>query len=95
MPDGQVLERLIADGFLRREGGRTRTAPRWQAAMVRAAARLKRESSPWSDLRLPIAVALLDCYPALDDEELAPLVEAMLPVEQSELAAALGPFITP
>jgi hypothetical protein len=56
MLDGQALERLVADGFLRREGGRTRTAPRWQAAMARAAARLKQEA------------ALLESYPALDDE---------------------------
>ena len=91
MLDGQALERLVADGFLRREGGRTRTAPRWQAAMARAAARLKQEEAPWRDLRLPIAAALLDSYPAVDDEFLVSLVEAMMHVEESELAAVLGP----
>jgi hypothetical protein len=91
MLDGQALERLVADGFLRREGGRTRTAPRWQAAMARAAARLKQEAAPWRDLRLPIAAALLESYPALDDELLVSLVDAMMHVEESELAAVLGP----
>jgi hypothetical protein len=45
MPDGDALQRLVADGLLRRESGRTRTTSRWQAAMVRAAARLKVEES--------------------------------------------------
>ena len=90
MRDADALERLIADGILRREGGRTRTTPRWQAAMARAAARLKQEEAPWRDLRLPIAAALVESYPALDDDALVPLVEALLPVEESELAPALG-----
>ncbi|MBS1110330.1 MAG: hypothetical protein H6Q88_2322 [Anaeromyxobacteraceae bacterium] len=90
MRDADALERLVADGILRREGGRTRTTPRWQAAMARAAARLKQEEAPWRDLRLPIAAALVESYPALDDDALVPLVEALLPVEESELAPALG-----
>jgi hypothetical protein len=56
MLDGQALEQLVADGFLRREGGRIRTAPRWQAATARAAARLKQEAAPWRDLRLSILI---------------------------------------
>jgi hypothetical protein len=90
MREADALERLVADGILRREGGRTRTTPRWQAAMARAAARLKQEEAPWRDLRLPIAAALVESYPALDDDALVPLVEALLPVEESELAPALG-----
>ena len=90
MRDADALERLVADGILRREGGRTRTTPRWQAAMARAAARLKQEEAPWRDLRLPIAAALVESYPALDDDALVPLVEALLPVEESELAPVLG-----
>ena len=93
MLDRQALKRLVGDGFLRREGGRTRTAPRWQAAMARAAARLKQEAAPWRDLRLPIAAALLESYPAVDDEFLVSLVDAMMNVEESELAAILGPGI--
>jgi hypothetical protein len=90
MREADALERLVADGILRREGGRTRTTPRWQAAMARAAARLKQEEAPWRDLRLPIAAALVESYPALDDDALVPLVEALLPVEEAELAPALG-----
>ncbi len=90
MPDRDALETLVADELLRREGGRTRTTPRWQAAMARAAARLQREAAPWKDLRLPIAAALVESYPSLSDEALVSLVEVMLPIEESELASALG-----
>lgn len=84
------VERLIADGLLRRDGDRTRTTAGWQAAMARAALALQRAAAPWRDLRLPLAAALLERYPGATDEELAALVEAMLPVEEAELGAALG-----
>jgi hypothetical protein len=83
-------EQLLEDGLIRREGDRTRTTPRWQAAMARAAVALQRAQASWQDLRLPIAAALLERYPGATDEELAALVEAMLPVEEAELAAAWG-----
>lgn len=88
MPD--PIEDLVADGLLRREEGRLRSTPRWQAAMARAALGLQRASAPWKDLRLPIAAALLEQYPHATDAALAALVEAMLPVEEAELAAAWG-----
>lgn len=91
MPDGKALEVLVAGDLLRREAGRTRTTRRWQAAMARAAARLQQEAAPWRDLRLPIATALVESYPSMSDEALASLVEAMLAVEESELAPAFGP----
>lgn len=50
--------------------------------MARAALRLTRDDAPWQDLRLPIAIALLELYPGLRDDELADLVETMLPVER-------------
>ena len=81
---------LRSDGLIRRDGDRTRTTPRWQAAMARAALRLQRADAPWRDLRLPIAAALLEQYPDAADEELAALVEVMLPVEEAELAPAWG-----
>jgi hypothetical protein len=56
--------------------------------MARAAVRLYRGDAPWQDLRLPIAAALLETYADLADGELADLVEAMLPIEQSELRGA-------
>jgi len=84
MPDS--LDRLVEDGLLRREGDRARTTARWQAALARAALRLQRAGAPWKDLRLPIAAALLERYAEASDEELAALVEAMVPVEEAELA---------
>jgi len=84
MPD--PLDRLVEDGLLRREGEGARTTARWQAALARAAFQLQREGAPWMDLRLPIAAALLERYSDAFDEELAALVEAMVPVEEAELA---------
>jgi hypothetical protein len=85
-------QRLVEDGLIRRDGERARTTPRWQAAMARAALGLQRADAPWRDLRLPVAAALLERYPDATDEELARLVEVMLPVEEAELAAAWGMF---
>ncbi len=86
----EPAEVLLDDGLIQRDGGRARTTPRWQAAMARAALRLQRSGAPWQDLRLPIASALLERHPDATDEELAALVEAMLPVEEAELSAAWG-----
>ncbi|GEJ58404.1 hypothetical protein [Anaeromyxobacter diazotrophicus] len=88
--DPAALERLVEDGLLQRGPRRLRTSPRWQAAMARAALALQRAGAPWADLRLPIAAALVERYPGLEDAALAPLVEAMLAVEQSELPAVAG-----
>ena len=85
-------DQLLEDGLIRRDGERTRTTPRWQAAMARAALGLQRADAPWRDLRLPVAAALLERYPDATDAELAALVELMLPVEEAELAAAWGAF---
>ncbi len=86
----EPVDVLLGDGLIRREGDRTRTTPRWQAAMARAAYALHRSEAAWKDLRLPIAAALLERYPGATDAELAGLVEAMLPVEEAELTAAWG-----
>ncbi len=91
-PSDAAVARLVEDGFLRREGARVRTTPRWQAALARAALGLQRTDAPWRDLRLPIAAALVEHYRDLSDEEVAVLVEAMLPVEERELAPVLGSF---
>jgi hypothetical protein len=85
MPEPGALQRLAEDGYLRRTEGRIRTTARWQAALARAAHALQRAGAPWTDLRLPIAAALAERYAALPDEEIADLVEAMLPVEEAEL----------
>jgi hypothetical protein len=79
--------RLEADGLATRQGLELRTTRKWQGAMARAALRLYEAGDPGHDLRVPIAAALLEIYgSALEDEDLAQLVEAMLPVE----ARALG-----
>ncbi len=85
MPDPALLARLEADGLVLVEGGAARTSRRFQAALARAASRLQAAGAPF-DLRLPIAAALLELDGALDDEEIARRVEALLPIE----AAALG-----
>lgn len=91
MPDGRPgapLARLEADGLLRREDGRWRTTRRWQGAMARAALQLLAAGAPDGDLRLPVAAALAELWPAASDAELAAAVEALLPIEAAELGPA-------
>jgi hypothetical protein len=90
MPDSSALRRLIDDGYLRPGAERLRTTARWQAAMARAAGSLQRAGAPWTDLRLPIAAALAERYGELADDQVADLVEAMLPVEAAELEPLAG-----
>jgi len=86
MPDpGETLLRLEDDGLVLRQGGEHRTTRRWQAAMARAATRLYGQGDPGNDLRVPIAVALVELYPEAPAEELAGCVEALLPIELAEL----------
>ncbi len=82
----RALERFVEDGLLRRDDGALRTTARFQAALARAAWALLQAGTPWRDLRLPIAGALAERYPDEPDEELAGMVEAMLRVEERELA---------
>ncbi len=85
------LRRLEADGLVVREREDLRTTRKWQGAMARAALRLYEAGDPGHDLRVPIAGALLEIYAsALDDEEIAGLVEAMLPVEARALGLRAG-----
>jgi hypothetical protein len=91
MPEPDAIGRLLEDGLLRRDGPRLRTTRRWQAGLARAAAALQRAEAPWRDLRLPLAAALAEWYPAAGDEELAGLVEAALPIEEAELAPVPAP----
>ena len=93
MPDRDLLRRLIADGLVRVDGESLRTTRRWQAAMARATYRLVRgggDGGDGGDLRLPIALALVELYrEQLDDEAIAEAVGAMLPVEEAELERGL------
>jgi hypothetical protein len=87
-----ALRRLEADGLLAREGDGAVlvTTRKWQGAMARAALRLYGANDPGHDFRVPIATALLEIYETrIADEELAAMVEAMLPIEI--VALGLGP----
>jgi hypothetical protein len=86
MPDpatGAIaLRRIEDDGLAARVDGVLRTTRKWQRTMARAALALYEAGDPGEDLRVPIASALLDLYgDRVEDEELADLVEAMLPIE--------------
>ena len=59
--------------------------------MARAALGLQRAGrAVEGPCRLPIVAALLERYPEASDEELAALVEVMLPVEEAELSPLWG-----
>jgi hypothetical protein len=86
---GPALARFEADGFILRDGQRWKTGRRWQQAMARAAMKLYHDGDPGDDLRVPIALAIVEIYSnTLDDETLAELVEAMLPIETGSLGIA-------
>ena len=85
-----ALARLEADGFIVSDppSKRWRTSRRWQRAMARAAVKLYQQGDEGGDLRVPIALALVElssARPGDDDETLARLVEAMLPIEVDSL----------
>jgi hypothetical protein len=81
------IDRLVADGLLRRDDAVLRTTRRWQAAMARAALRLLDAGAVDTDLRIPIASALLELYgDTLDNQAIVDLVGVMLPVEIAELS---------
>lgn len=95
MPDpthaAAALRRVEESGLAVRVGGVLRTTRRWQGAMARAALRLYEGRDPGDDLRVPIASALLELYgDQAEDEELAALVEAMLPIELRALGLEHG-----
>jgi len=80
------MNRLLSEGLISTESGKARTTRRFQGAMARAAARLYGLDQGEEDLRVPLSLALLDvCGDKLSDQELAALVEVMLPIEVAEL----------
>jgi hypothetical protein len=81
-----AVHRLAADGLLDLASGEPRTTRKWQGAMARAALRLYQQGDSGDDLRVPIALALVECYGVtLNDDELADCVEAMLPIQIASL----------
>lgn len=91
----RALARLMGDGVLRRDGERLRTARRFQRAMTRAVLHVFGQGDPGEDLRVPIAFALLEIYgDDCTDEELAELVEIVVPVETAELAGGAAATVS-
>lgn len=79
--EGRALERLIADGFVRRKMNRCVPADRWHAAAARAAAALLMRGEELEDLRVPVAWALSETYGASSsDDELVEMVAVMTPL---------------
>ena len=87
MPAPELLATLMNDGLLELRGGVLRTTRRWQAAMARAAYRLLHDhGDEHYDLRIAMSSALFElCGAGTSDERIAAYVEALLPIEQSEL----------
>jgi hypothetical protein len=77
----RVLARLEQDGLVRRHDGVVRTTRRWQGAMARAALRLVDAKEVREDIRIPMAMALLELYDGVDDRELIKMIEVLLPLE--------------
>ena len=85
MPDTEILAKLVQDGLVRVEDGEPRTTRRWQAAMARAALILRDAKAPEDDMRLPIAVALVNLYgEAADEQMVCDFVGELLPIELAE-----------
>lgn len=82
--------RLERDGYLERTSDGWHTTKRWQAAMSRAALDLYSAGETLTDLRVPIAAALVDCYSDAPAEELADAVGLMLRIESAELSTSIG-----
>jgi len=87
MPDPALADQLVADRVLRRVGGELRTARRWQAAMMRAAVRLQAAGDPGTDLRVPVAAAVLELYDGLLPEpSIVDAVDLLTAIESRELS---------
>jgi hypothetical protein len=90
MPDGHAaaLRVLEENGLIERaSGGAFRTTRRWQGALARAALRLLKEGHTEGDLRIPMAMALVELLgtEGTADEEVAQWIEAILPIEHRVL----------
>ena len=87
----QPMTWLVSVGLVHHHDKAWRTTRRWHAAMMRAASDLRRLRDEREDLRVPIATALAQMVgDEVEDDDLCALVDAMLPIEQQELARLLG-----
>ena len=77
----EALARLLADGFVRQEEERCVPAPRWHAALMRAALALQARGEELEDLRVPVAWALHEVYgESSSAAQLVALVTVMAPL---------------
>lgn len=87
--DADALASLEERGLIRWDRGRFRTTRRFQGAMMRAALRLLAARDDGTDLRVPIAAALIELLgDDRPDDEIAHLVAAMMPIQAAELPGA-------
>lgn len=85
-----VLGVLAESGVVARAEAEWQTTRRWQAAMMRAASKLVTSAPGDEDLRVPVAMALLELLgDDVADEVLAEFVEALLPLEARALPARI------
>jgi hypothetical protein len=84
-----IVRRLEADGLIRKELDRFRTTRRFTGAMMRAALQLRAAGDTSTDLRVPVAHALLEIYgDGVSREELIAMVMVVAPIEARELDPA-------
>ena len=79
--------RLELDGLIECAEGSVRTTRLWQAALARAAFELFRDGEELSDIRVPIAAALSERYPGIENHDLVTVVRVMFPIAVGELSA--------
>jgi len=76
----EIIDRLVADGFLRRLDDHCVAAPRWHAAVARAAKALMARGEDLIDLRAPVAWALNESYADESEDELVEMIAVMTPL---------------
>lgn len=85
------LERLEADGFVRRQANGTLLTKRWHAALARASLALYKAGDTMTDVRAPVARAILDAYPDESEESVVIAIRAVLPVVIAEFLETVSP----
>lgn len=89
MDADETARRLQAAGLLAATEAGLRTTPRWQAAVMRAAAGLYRAGDVGDDVRVPLAMALDEQLPHTSDDDAAGMLAVLVAVEAAEAGVAL------
>lgn len=78
----EALRQLAQDGLVVESSDAHHTTSKWQFAMSRAAVHLYQRGDAGEDVRLPIALALVELYQgSLNDVQLAAYIDAMASIE--------------